>query len=154
MCASSSRRRRWVPAGGRAGRQAERDVVQERPVADPADVDATLDAAVERAERGDRVVAVEADVAREVIARAERDADERQAALDRHRGHRRKRAVAARDAQDLGVRRARERGDVVPRREHVRVEPTLASRPGELLRLGKPDPARGLTNSRPSTRAG
>ena len=74
---------------------AERDVVQEEPVVRAADVDAALVAVDERFERADRVVAVEPEVAREVVARPERDARERQVALDRHVGDRRERAVAA-----------------------------------------------------------
>src|SRR5438876_4581892 len=58
------------------GVEAERDVVQEEPVAGPPDVDPPL-AAGERLERTDGVVAVEAEVAREVVPGAEGHAHER-----------------------------------------------------------------------------
>jgi hypothetical protein len=71
-------------------------------------------------------VPVEAEVAREVVPRAGRHADERNVAGDRHRGDRRERAVAAGDAERLRARRARarERLDVVPLAEHARLDPT------------------------------
>src|SRR2546427_724430 len=47
---------------------AERDVVEEDPLADPPDVDSPLGAA-ERGQRGERIVAVEPDVAGEVVPR-------------------------------------------------------------------------------------
>ena len=67
----------------------------------------------ERIERADRVVAVEPDVAREVIARPERDAYERQPALQRDLGDRRERTVAARDPERVRVSSAGELGQVV-----------------------------------------
>jgi hypothetical protein len=82
--------------------QAERDVVEEELLADATDVDALL-SAVERVEGGERVVAVEPEIPREVVARPVRDADERELALDRDRGHGRKRAVAAGDSEHLGL---------------------------------------------------
>ena len=80
----------------------ERDVVQEEPVAGAPDVDPAFAAVDEGGERSDRIVAVEADVAGEMVAGAERDADERQVALDRDVGDRRERAVAARHAERIG----------------------------------------------------
>ena len=50
-------------------------------------------------ERGKRIVAVEPEVAGEVVPRAERDDDERQVALDGDLCNRRERAVAARHAE-------------------------------------------------------
>src|ERR687887_2246164 len=63
--------------------EAEREVVQEAAVADPPDVDAPL-VAPEGIERGGGVVDVEPEVAREVVPRSERNADERQVALNRY----------------------------------------------------------------------
>ena len=94
--------------------ETERDVVEEQAVTGPTDVDAPL-AAVERAQRSDRVVAIEAEVAGEVVARAERNADEGPVRLDREGRDRRKRAVAARDAEDIRAGRARDLRGVVAR---------------------------------------
>ena len=83
---------------------AQRDVVQEHLVADTADVDAALDAVTKCREGRQRVVGVEPDIAREVVARAPRDADERQVPLDGHLSDGAERAVAAGHAQHLCVR--------------------------------------------------
>src|SRR3954451_16098734 len=74
--------------------EAERQVVEEQPIVDSRDVDALLDA-VEGGERAERVVAVEPEVAGEVVTRAERDADEREITFDRNLCDRRQRAVTA-----------------------------------------------------------
>jgi hypothetical protein len=84
----------------------ERDVVQESPASDPPDVDRAL-LAREPGQYADRVVPVEPQVPREVIARPVRNADERQPALHRDPSHARDRAVAPGRAQDIGIRRAR-----------------------------------------------
>jgi hypothetical protein len=63
------------------GVDAERDVVQEDPVSDAADVDAPLPPG-EGIQRADRIVPVEAEVPREVVARSEGDGDERELALE------------------------------------------------------------------------
>ena len=82
------------------GVDAEGHVVEEEPVARLADVDAPLSCVVvERCERTERVVPVEADVAGEMIARPEGDADERRAGLERDPRDRSERAVAARRAE-------------------------------------------------------
>ena len=79
------------------GVDAERDVVEEEPVAGLPDVDPPLDrAVVEGCERAERIVAVETDISREMVPRAERDADERSVRLERDRGDGCERAVAAR----------------------------------------------------------
>ena len=111
---------------------AERDVVQEAPLARAADVDAPL-LALEGLERRERVVEVEAEVAGEVVARAVRDDDERQVALDRDRGHARDRPVAARRAEHVRVRRARQLDDVVVLAEHARLDPARPRRGGQLV---------------------
>ncbi len=64
--------------------QAERDVVQERAPADLGHVDAPLRASEGR-QRGERVIAVEADVAGEVVARAEGNRHEGDVELGRDR---------------------------------------------------------------------
>jgi hypothetical protein len=91
----------------------ERDVVEEEPAAHAADVDAPHDAVDERVESACRVVAVEPEVAREVVPRPERHADERQPALDRDVCNDRERPVAARHAERLRVRAARDLLEVV-----------------------------------------
>ena len=75
---------------------ADRDVVEEEPFAHPPDVDPSLHT-LERGESAYRIVAVETEVAREVVSGAERDADERQVALDRDLGKVRQRSVAPGD---------------------------------------------------------
>ena len=101
---------------------AERDVVEEEPVARAPDVDQALGAVVERGERGSRIVAVEPDVAGEVVARPERNADERQVPLDRDRGDRGERAVAARYPDCAGGGRAGDRHRVVAVAQRVRLD--------------------------------
>ena len=112
---------------------AERDVVQEQPVVRAADVDAALDAVDERLERADRVVAVEPEVAREVVARPEGDADERQVSLDRDLGHRRQRAVAARHPERVGIGVTGELPEVVAVAEHMHVDPRARGRLDQLV---------------------
>ena len=98
--------------------EAERDVVQEEPVFDPADVDPPL-VAVEGRERADRVVAIEADVPGEVVAGPERDADERNVLLDRDVGDRGERAVPTRHPQHVSVCAPRDLRQVVSLLEEV-----------------------------------
>ena len=93
---------------------AERDVVQEEPLARAADVDAPLGAAVERLQRSDRIVTVEPEIPGEMVAGPERDADERGVALERNAGDRRERPIASGDAQDLSARGPRELRSVLP----------------------------------------
>lgn len=78
------------------GVSADRDVVQEESLADASDVDPSLHAS-EGDQGADRIVTIETEVAREVVPGAERDADERQVALDRDLGDRRQRSVAPGD---------------------------------------------------------
>ena len=61
---------------------AERHVVDEEPVVDRRVVDPSLDRVAERVDAVARVIAVDAEVEREVVPRTGRDADERHAALD------------------------------------------------------------------------
>ena len=91
---------------------ADRDVVQEQPLARPADVDPQFLAA-EGLERRERIVAVETDIAREVVTRPEGNADEGQLALDCNLGNRRQRPVAAGNPDRVGVRVASNLHDVV-----------------------------------------
>src|SRR4051812_48418495 len=97
---------------------AEGNVVQEQPLARPADIDPPLLAA-KGVERNERVAAVETEIAREMVAGPERDADERQIAVDCHLGHRRQRAVTAGHADGRGLGGARERSSVVAPAEHA-----------------------------------
>ncbi len=69
---------------------AQRDVVEEQPLADAPHVDPPLDAVLERRECGNRIIGVEPDVAGEVVSSAPRNAHERQVALDRGLCHRRR----------------------------------------------------------------
>jgi hypothetical protein len=80
--------------------RAERRVVQEDTAVDDADVYAPL-GAVEGGEGADRVLPVEAHIAREVVSRAKRDGHEGEVALDGQLRDRRQRAVAAGDAHHV-----------------------------------------------------
>ena len=88
------------------------------------DVYLPLDA-VEGSQRSQRIVAVETEVAREVVAGAERDADERQVALERDLRDCRQRAVAAGHPERAGRRCAGQRADVVPVAENVTADSLL-----------------------------
>ena len=113
--------------------QAEREVVQEQAVAGTADVDAPL-LAGEALERGERVVAVEPEVAREVVARAERDADERDVLLERDLGHRREGAVAAGHSEHVRAGGPRDLLEVLALTQDMRVDAPLGRRGAQLLR--------------------
>ena len=131
----------------------ERDVVQETPLARPADVDAAL-LALEAGERGERIVPVEPEIACEVVAGAER--------ARQTKGRSRSIATAATLAtvpsppaapSDLDVGRARQLHDASsPSSSDVHVD-TARQR----LRLSAPPvvglsvPARGLIRRRART---
>ena len=85
------------------GVDAERDVVDEDPAVDGGEVDAALDGVAEGVERADDVVAVEAEVEREVVAGAGRDADERHVGRHGDRRHQGLGAVAAGHADHVGA---------------------------------------------------
>ena len=112
---------------------AERDVVHEEPVRNATEVDPPFCPAGERREGGERVPVVDSEVAREVIPGAARDADEGGVELERGLGDRRERAVAARDADDLGARGACDLARILAVREHMRLDPARARRLGELV---------------------
>jgi len=92
--------------------EAEGDVVHEPVVAAAADVDATL-LAVERREGRDWVLDVEAEVAREMVPRPERDAHERSVLIRDRPGDGRKRPVPSSHA-DGASRLAGESRSIVP----------------------------------------
>ena len=105
----------------RLGVHAERDVVHEHAAVDLGQVDHDLAAVHERVERAHHVVAVDAQVQRQVVARAGRDARVGQPELGRPRGHDRLRAVPARHRQRVGAalhRRADQRVEVVVPVQH------------------------------------
>jgi hypothetical protein len=100
----------------------ERDVVQEETFVGTADIDTPFGPA-ERAECTARVASVEAEVAGEVVARSERDADEGQVSFERDGGDRGQRPVTARDPERVRIGRAREPGRVLVVSEDVRFDP-------------------------------
>ena len=124
------------------GVRADRDVVQEQTLAGAADVDPTFRTA-ECLERRHRITTVETEIASEVIAGPERNADERQVAFDRDLGDGRERAVAACDPDRRAVARGfrRNRGCVLALREHVRADRPLG-RSGSQLLGARASPAR------------
>src|SRR4030095_7693059 len=124
--------------------QAERDVVQEEPLTGAADVDPSFLPVDERIERADRIAAVEADVPREVVPRAERDADEGEVTLDRNLRDRCHGSVPARHAKRVGLSAAGELGRVVRLGvEHMRFYPAAAGLLHQVL------PARGVVTRAP-----
>src|SRR5262249_37628999 len=122
-----------LPAVNELRVQNGRDVVQEDAIAGATDVDPSLDSA-EGGEGGDRIVAVDAQVACEVVSGPERNADEWKVALDRDRGDCREGPVAAGNAERLRVRRSRELGGVVVVAEDVDIEAHAACSGPKLLR--------------------
>ncbi len=110
----------------------ERDVVEEEAVAGARHVDAPLDAVVECGQGADRVVAVEPEVAREVVPRPERDADERHVLLDRDLGDGGERAVAAGHAEHVGSGAPRELLQVVAVLEEAHLDAAALRRVAEL----------------------
>ena len=113
----------------------DRDVVQEEtPIRTP-DVDAALDS-VESSERAERVGSVEAEIAREMVPRADRHADERQVARDRSLGHGCERAVAAGNAEYVGLGLARERRGVLAFAEDVGLDAPGGCRGEQVLDAG------------------
>jgi hypothetical protein len=100
----------------------ERDVVQEQTLVGTADIDAPL-GPTERLQRAARVVPVDPEVAGEVVARAEGDADEGEVSFERDGGDGRQRSVTARDPERIRVGRAREPGRVLAVSEDVRPYP-------------------------------
>ena len=99
----------------------------------PADVDPAF-LACERIERGDRVVPVQAEVTREMVARPKGDADEGQVALDRDFRDRRQRAVAARHAERVGLSRSCELRGVVLLLEDSGFDPAVGGGRAKLVR--------------------
>ena len=99
-----------------------------------ADVDPALDSGGERVERADRIVGIEAEVEREVVARARRNADEREVVLDGGRGDHAERPVAAGSAEHIRAARdcvRDEPGQVVLRAQDDHVQAVLAGPLGE-----------------------
>jgi polyphosphate kinase len=113
--------------------QPERNVVQEQPAVDTPDVDALLEA-VEGAEPGQRVLAIETEIAREVVARPERDADEREVAFEGDIRDGRERAVAARHAESVCLRSTREGIWIVSVVEDMTLDTSRLRRCDQLVR--------------------
>jgi hypothetical protein len=121
-----------LPPVDELGVGADRDVVEEEPVTNSPDVDPPLHS-FEGIECADPVVAVEPEITREVVPRAERDADERQVALDRRLRELRQRAVAARDPDRAGGT-ASQLGAIVVVAEDSRFDSPFPRLVGELFR--------------------
>lgn len=117
---------------------AQRDVVEEEPAVRAPDVDTLLGRVVEGCERGERIVAVEAEVSGEVVASSERDDDEGQVALDCDLGDRRQGAVPARDAERTLGRRSRDLRGIVVRPEEMRLDAPALRLVAQLIRLHPP----------------
>jgi hypothetical protein len=100
----------------------ERDVVQEETLVGTADIDAPF-GPTECVQRASRVVSVDPEVAGEVVARSERDADEGQVSFERDAGNRRERSITARHPERVRIGRAREPGRVLAVPEDVRLDP-------------------------------
>jgi hypothetical protein len=113
--------------------QPERDVVQEQALADPADVDPPL-GSPESVQCADGIVAVEPEVAREVVSGSEGNADEGEVALDRDLCDCGERAVTAGSPECLRIAVACELRDVVAGREDPCLDPAARCLVAELLR--------------------
>jgi hypothetical protein len=100
----------------------ERDVVQEETVSGTADIDAPF-GPTERLQRAARVVPIDPEVAGEVVARSERDADKGQVSFERDGGDRRQRSITARHPERVRVGRARQSDRVLAVAEDVRLDP-------------------------------
>ena len=95
---------------GRVG--AERGVVDERPVADEAEVDAQLDAVAEPVEAGRRVLPVQPEIEGEVVAGTGRDDQQREVVLGGDAGDQRLGAVPAGHAEQVGAVGHRHAGEL------------------------------------------
>jgi hypothetical protein len=119
---------------------AEGDVVQKQPLARPANVNPAF-IATEGRERRERICAVEAEVAREMVPRPEGNTDERQLALDRDLSDRSERPVATRDADRVGEgARSHESRRMVAFSKHTRLDSSLVRRSGKLVGAGSATP--------------
>ena len=134
----------------------ERDVVDEHAAVDLGEVDPALAPVDERVERADDVVAIHAEVEREVVAGPGRDARVRKIELGRDRGDDRLRAVAAGHRQPVGAARhgiADELLEVGPPRQLDRLDPPRPRLVGELELLGLPSPGLRVEEERPGAPA-
>jgi hypothetical protein len=111
----------------------ERDVVQEQAFADAADVDPPLESP-KCVQRGDWIVAVEPEVASEVVSRSEGNADEGNVALDCDLCDCGERTVTTGGAERVRVGMTGEFCDVVSRLEDPRLDPAARCLLAELLR--------------------
>jgi hypothetical protein len=112
--------------------QAEREVVQEQGAVRAPDVDPALDAG-EGFQGRERIVAVEAEIPREVVPRPVGNADKRDVALERDLGHASERPVAPGDAEGVGVGLSRKVSGVLALAEHVRLDTARLRTRSELL---------------------
>ena len=120
---------------------AQRGVVHEHVVVDPGEVDASLHSVGVGVQRAENVVAVEAEVEREVVARARRDADMGDVVQRGHCCHERLRPVAPGHADDLRAIRDSALGElsqVVPGLQDDRPDASPPGLVGELEALGLP----------------
>jgi hypothetical protein len=121
----------------------ERDVVEEEPATRATGVDPAL-SAPEGVERADGIVPVEAEIPGEVVPCPERDADERQVALECNLRYRRERAVAAGNSEDLHVCSAGELFSIVVGSENAGRQTTATRLLGKLLGRRPPAPRTGI----------
>ena len=116
------------------GVQAQRDVVHEHAAVHLGQVDRPLAAVHERVQRADHVVAIDAEVEREVVARPRRDAGVGQAVLGGERRDDGLRTVATRHRQRVGAavdRPPHQCHQVLPGRQLDRLDAALARLVGE-----------------------
>ena len=111
-----------------------------RSLARPADVNPAFIAS-EGLERRERICAVEAEVAREMVPGPEGNTDKRQLALDRDLSDRSERPVATRDADRVGDgARSHEGRRIVAFSKHSRLDSSLVRRGGKLVGAGSATP--------------
>ena len=131
----------------RLGVEPERDVVDEHPPVDLAQIDPALTAVDERVQGTDDVVAVDAEIEREVVAGAGRDAGVRQPELGSDRGDDRLRAVPPAMANPSAPRATAARTSVSrssPRLSSTASMPRLPASLASAKRSALPPPDFGL----------
>ena len=112
----------------------ERDVVEEEAAVHLRHVDPALDPVGERVERADEIVAIDAEVECEMVARAGGNADEGKSVRECGRRDDGQRSVAAGDAERVGAARdgvGYQRSEVVVRAQDDHVDAALARPLGE-----------------------
>jgi hypothetical protein len=112
--------------------ETERDVVQKQPLVGASDVDAPL-GSIERAQRADRIVAIEPEIACEMVAGPEGNRNERHVASEGDLGDGRERPVTAGHAELVGLGATGELDEILALLHDVCLDPARLGLGGQLL---------------------